>query len=74
MFKNQSEFSLHIEKLKEENGFESYTETVAWFYENETDHDMEDIVKMLNPKIIGSIQYEAEERGLLKDSNIVRLV
>jgi hypothetical protein len=73
MFKNQSEFSLHLEKLKHDNGFETYTETLTWFYENETDHEMEDIVKMLNQKIINNIQYEAEMRGMLKIDRQVRL-
>lgn len=74
MFKNQNEFSLHIEALKVEHEFETYIETLSWFYENETDHEMVDIAKMLNKKIIDCIQVEAENRGLLKDSNIVRLM
>lgn len=73
MFKDDNDFSLYIEKLKEEHGFETYTETVAHFYENETDHEMSTIVKMLNKKIIGEIQFESEQRGLLKNST-VRLI
>lgn len=72
MFKNQNEFSLHIETLKQKHEFDTYTETIAWFYEHETDHEMEDIAKMLNQKIVNTIQFEAESRGLLK-VNSVRL-
>lgn len=70
MFKNPNEFSLHIETIKQAQGFDSYTETVAWFYEHETDHEMEDIAKMLNQKIINTIQVEAEGRGLLKVDSV----
>lgn len=70
MFKNQNEFSLHIENLKQKHEFDTYTETVSWFYENETDHDMEDIAKMLNQKIVNTIQVEAEGRGLLKAKSV----
>jgi hypothetical protein len=73
MFKDANEFSLHIEKLKEEKGFDSYTDTITDFY-SESDHEIEDIVKMLNKKIIDAIQREAEERGLMKNSNVVRLM
>lgn len=72
MFKSQNEFSLHIESIKEKHQFESYTETLTWFYENETDHEFDEIVKMLNQKIINCIQFEAEKNGLLK-SETVRL-
>lgn len=70
MFKNQNDFSLHIETIKSEHEFESYTEAVTWFYEHETDHEFEDIVKMLNQKIINNIQFEAEQKGLLKNDNV----
>jgi len=72
IFKNQNEFSLYIESIKQEKSFDTYTETIEWYYENETDHEMSDIAKMLNAKIINTIQLEAESKGLLK-SNTVRL-
>jgi len=70
MFKDQNDFSMHIEKIKAERSFETYTEAVVWFYENETDHEMTEIAKMLNPKIIGAIEYESEQAGLLKTTNV----
>lgn len=74
MFVSKNEFSLHIEQLKIAQGFETYTEAVVYFYENESDHEMADIAKMLNQKIIDCLQYEAEEKGMMKDSNPVRLM
>lgn len=70
MFKNENEFSLYIEQVKLDKGFESYTETITYLYENEFDHEMVDIAKMLNKKIIDTIQREAEERGLMKSTGI----
>lgn len=73
MFKDANEFSLHIERLKVEREFDTYMETIMWFYENETDHEMADIAKMLNRKIIGELQLEGEASGLLKGAAGVRL-
>lgn len=73
MFKDANEFSLHIEKIKAEREFETYMEAIMYFYENETDHDMVDIAKMLNRKIIGELQIEGEASGQLKGSDVVRL-
>ncbi|AND75067.1 hypothetical protein pf16_144 [Pseudomonas phage pf16] len=66
MYKDANEFSLYIEKLKVEREFDTYMETIMYFYENETDHEMADIAKMLNRKIIGELQLEGEASGLLK--------
>lgn len=74
MYKDANEFSLMLEALKEEKGFETYTETVVYFYTNETDHEMPEIAKMLNRKIIGCIENEATAAGLLKDTPKVRLM
>lgn len=74
MYKDANEFSLYIEALKEEKGFDTYTETIVWFYTNETDHEMTEIAKMLNRKIIGCIENEASAAGLLKDTPKVRLM
>lgn len=74
MFKNSSEFSLHIEDLKISQGFDSYIETLTHYYENETDHEFDEIIKMLNKKIIDQIEVEAQNSGLLKGfQSIVRL-
>jgi len=70
IFKNQNDFSLYIESIKQDKSFDTYTEAVEWFYENETDHEMSDIAKMLNTKIINTIQFEAESKGLLKSDNV----
>lgn len=70
IFKNQNDFSLYIESIKRDKSFDTYTEAVEWFYENETDHEMSDIAKMLNTKIINTIQFEAESKGLLKSDNV----
>lgn len=74
MYKDANEFSLMIEAMKVEKGFETYTETIVWFYTNETDHEMAEIAKMLNRKIIGCIENEATAAGLLKDTPKVRLM
>ena len=74
MYKDANEFSLMLEALKDEKGFETYTETVVYFYTNETDHEMSEIAKMLNRKIIGCIENEATAAGLLKDTPKVRLM
>lgn len=70
MFKTPNEFSMHIELIKDEHEFDTYTEAVTWFYENETDHEMSDIAKMLNAKIVNTIQLEAETSGMLKSDNV----
>lgn len=67
MFKNESEFSLYIEELKEEKKFDSIIETLVYFYENETDQDMEDIAKLLNRRLREKIAVEASENRLLVD-------
>ncbi len=76
MFKTPNEFSIHIENIKLEQEFSTYIEAVVWFHDNETDAEMEDIVKMLNSKILGAIEFEATSNKLLKDVNteIVRLL
>lgn len=74
MFIDKTQFSLHIEEIKLKKEFESYIETLVYFYENETDQEMSEITKMLNTKIIEHIRYEAEEQKLLKNNDpIIRL-
>lgn len=74
MFANPNDFSLHIEKIKTENDFETYMEAVVFYYENETDHEMEEISKMLNQKIKDSLLYEAMKKGMMKENNIIELI
>lgn len=68
-----NDFSLYIEELKVKMEFETYMETVVYYYENETDHEMEDIAKMLNQKIRDSLHLEAMERGMMKENDIVQI-
>lgn len=68
MFKNATEFSLHIEGIRESLGLDSYIEALLYFYEHESDHEMSDIVKMLNKKIVSEIEVEARNLGMLKDN------
>lgn len=75
MFLDKTHFSLRIEEIKLEKQFDLYIEAVVWFYENETDQEMTEIVKMLNQKILDSIEYEAQENKLLKhNEEVVRLM
>lgn len=65
-FKNKKDLSLYIEKIKLENDFETYIEAISYFYENESDSEMEDITKMLNQKILDNIADEAQRFNLTK--------
>lgn len=74
MYTDKNHFSLHIEEIKKDKGFDTYIEAVVWFHDNETDQEMSEIVKMLNQKIVDSIAYEAEEQKMLKHpEEVVRL-
>lgn len=69
-FKTANEFSLHLEKLKLEKGFQTYTETLVYFYEEHSDHEMETLVKMLNRNIIEQIESESIARGVVKSDRV----
>lgn len=73
MFMSMNDFSIYIEELKMKMEFDTYMETIVYFYENETDHEMEDIAKMLNQKIKNNLHLEAMERGMMKENNIVQI-
>lgn len=73
MFTTKNDFSLHIEEIKKEFEFETYMEAVIYFYENETDHEIEDISKMLNKKILDNIMLEAMQSGMMKENDIVQI-
>lgn len=67
-FRDANEFCLHLENIKRTYELDSYIETVCWYVENESDLEMESVVKHLNKKIMDAIQYEAINLNLLKDS------
>lgn len=67
MFTNQNEFSLHIEQLKLERGHETIIDTIVDFYENDTDQEMTDIIKMLNRRLLEQIEIEARDNNMLKE-------
>lgn len=73
MFMTVNDFSLYIEELKVKMEFETYMDTVVYYYENETDHEIEDIAKMLNQKIKDNLHLEAMERGMMKENDIVQI-
>lgn len=68
-FKDANDFSLHLENLKIEFGFDSYMETVVWYMENESDLDIDELVKYLNRKIREQIEYEALQLNMLKEKD-----
>ena len=75
MFIDKNQFSLHIEEIKVQKGFATYIEALTHFYENETDQEFPEIVKLLNKKILDSIEFEATDQKLLKhNEEIVRLM
>lgn len=66
MFRTSNELCLHIENLKLNHEFDTYTEAVSYFYEYESDEEMERIVKNLNQSILDHIRQEAIESNSLK--------
>ena len=58
--------NLLIEKLKHDNEFPTYIETLSYFLENETDQEPEQVARLLNKKIIEEIHLEANHLGMLK--------
>jgi hypothetical protein len=69
-FKSSGDFSLHIEQLKQEKQFDTYTETIVYFFETQSDHEMEDIAKLLNKRIKDFLEVEAQSKGLIKDTTV----
>lgn len=74
MFKSNNEFCLHLEKIKQENGFETYMQTLMHFYEYESDQEMEDIAKMLNRKVIDSLEREGISMKMIKHRQMETLI
>ena len=74
MFLQKNDFSLYIEKMKEELGFDTYLETITYFIESETDMDYDKVAKALNDKILDNIRVEAMNLNMLIDKeNLVTL-
>lgn len=69
-FKSSTEFSMYIENLKRDKKFDTYTETIVYFYENQSDHEMEDIAKLLNKRIRDFLEVEAQAKGVIKDTTV----
>lgn len=74
MFKSKNEFCLYLEKLKQELEVDTYIETITYFYENETDQEMEDIAKMLNKKLVDCIEREGVNINMIKGYELESLL
>lgn len=66
-FKSSNDFCLRLETIKIDNNFEGYMESLLWYHENESDLEIDQLVKHLNPKILDHIKYEAIQQNLLKE-------
>lgn len=69
-FRTSNEFSQYIETLKSEKSFDTFTETIVHFWENQSDHEMEDIAKLLNKRIRDFLEVEAMRTGQIKESTV----
>lgn len=65
-FKTKNEFCLKLEEIKQEQNFETYLETILYYYEHNTDIEMEQLARFLNKKILDSVKYEANQLNMLK--------
>lgn len=74
MFKSKNEFSLYLESLKTQLELDTYMETIIYFYENETDQEMEDIAKLLNKKLIDCIEREGVNINMIKGHSLESLI
>lgn len=75
MFKDENEFSIYIETLKEREGLGTIIEALVFFYENETDQEMEDLVKLMNRRLREKVEAEAIDGRMVMDkTRLVRLV
>lgn len=74
MFKSKNDFCLYLEKKKKELQLDTYIETITYFYENETDQEMEDIAKLLNKKIIDCIEREGVNVNMIKGHQLETLL
>lgn len=69
MFQNENDFSLHIEKLKQEKQNETILETIIEFCED-NDCDVEDVVKLLNTNLVQQLEIEAKQQKMMKDNTM----
>lgn len=67
-FKSENEFCLHLEKIKREQKFDSYIETIVWYSEYESDLEIDQLARYLNKKLRDCVAYEARNMNMLKDS------
>lgn len=67
MIQKIADFNLKIERLKIEQEFDTYIETISYYLEHESDQEPDKVAKHLNKKIIEEIQKEANELGMLKE-------
>jgi hypothetical protein len=67
LFLNSSEFCEHIESIKVKQDYDTYIESVVYYVEVQSDLSYESVVKLLNKKIMESIQFEAVQENLLKE-------
>jgi hypothetical protein len=67
VFDDNTNLSLYIEQIKEQQELSSFIEAVVWYHDNETDMEMVDIVKLLNTRILDKIKFEAQDNKLLKE-------
>lgn len=68
MFKDSNDFCIYLEQIKKNQELETYIETLIWYFEHESDMEMDTLVKHLNKKIRDGIEYEARTMNLLKDN------
>lgn len=68
MFASKKEFSLFINNLKEEKGFDSYIDTLIFFIEEtEEMFDYDSIASLLTQDIVLQLSNEYEALNLFKD-------
>lgn len=70
MFRSKNDFCLYLEQMKKDLELDTYIETVLHFYENETDQEIEDIAKLLNKKLIDSIEREGVDLKVIKGNTM----
>lgn len=74
MFKSKNEFCLYLEEMKQKFNFSTYIETIIYFYQNETDQEMEDIAKMLNKKLVDCIGREGVDINMIQGHSLEPLI
>lgn len=57
---------MYIEELKRDRHFDTYYDTVLWFVENESDQEVEQVVRVLNKKIVEEMKKEFIQTGVVR--------